>query len=134
MNNPRFPHSLVVKRAKLDVDGDICVDEAGLPIYETLPLTAVRYMDGKPMSENGEYVVDVVESVPFGYRTSSMSTRESGDVIVADFKLACPIFLTELRYDDRIMITDFEHEYEAVLVKKTTFNFGTNVWINEVHN
>lgn len=134
MNNPRFPHSFVVKRAKLDANGDICVDASGLPIYETLPLLAVRYLDGKPMREGGEYVTEEVESIAFGYRTSAMATRESGDVIVSDYKLSCPIFLTELRYDDRVIITDYERKYEAVVVKKTTFNLGTNVWINEVHN
>ena len=53
---------------------------------------------------------------------------------MSDFKLATPMFFTELLYDDIIEITDYDKSYKARLVKKTTFNWGTNIWIDEIRN
>ena len=70
----------------------------------------------------------------FGYRVSSKNTQTAGDVIVSDFKIATPMILTELVAGDILILTDYERTYKGVVVKKTTFNLGTNIWFDESKN
>lgn len=134
--NPRFPHTLVVKRAKLDsTTGEIVLDEYGDPTYEVVNLAVVDTVDGDPIRDaNGAFSTTSQSSINFGYRTNSQNTKAAGDVVMSDFKLATPMFTTELRYDDLIVVTDYDKTYNARLVKKTTFNWGTNLWIDEIRN
>ena len=91
--------------------------------------------DSEPVLDaDGRFVTYIADEVAFGYRTSSQNTSRAGDVVQADFKLACPMFLTELRPDDILVLKDYEREFRAAVVKKTTFNLGTNVWVNEARN
>ena len=125
MFNPRFPHTLRVKRSVVE-GGEPVVDENGNILYDYIPLTAVEMVDEEPVRDaDGAFVT---------YRTASSNTRTAGDVVVADFKIACPMFLTELRYDDILEVSDYDRTYTAKLVKKTTFNLGTNIWFNEIKN
>ena len=134
MFNPRFPHTLRVKRSVVE-GGEPVVDENGNILYDYIPLTAVEMVDEEPVRDaDGDFVTYEVGFINFGYRTASSNTRTAGDVVVADFKIACPMFLTELRYDDILEISDYDRTYTAKLVKKTTFNLGTNIWFNEIKN
>ena len=135
MFNPRFPHKMHVLRARVLPNGDLAYGADGRPIYDRLTLTLVEMSDSEPVRDaDGNFVKYTADEVAFGYRTSSQSTSRAGDVVQADFKLACPMFLTELRPDDVLVLKDYEREFRAVVVKKTTFNLGTNVWVNEARN
>lgn len=134
MFNPRFPHSLVVKRPRF-VNGDIYTNVNGDIIYDTVPLTCVEMFDNEPVRDvDGNFVTFEKDSIEFGYRTSSRSSRTEGDVIVADFRIACPMFLTEIKTDDILELTDYDRTYRGTVIKKTTFNLGTNIWFDEIKN
>jgi hypothetical protein len=44
------------------------------------------------------------------------------------------MFVTPLLPGDLVEITDFDRTYWGEVVKKATFNLGSNIWINEVKN
>lgn len=134
--NPRFPHKLVVKRARR-IDGEIIYDDEGNVTYDIVPLSPCvldnrGYMrfgsDGKPLTS------DATDSIKCGYRTSTRNVSESGDVAVYNITLHTPPFTTELLYDDLLVITDYERTYTARMVRKVTFNWGTNIWFDEIRN
>lgn len=135
MYNPRFPHTLVVKRAERNSSGEIVYDANGDATYSPVTLTIANYANDEPIRlSDGTFSTYTAESIKFGYRTSSQNTKAAGDAVMSDFKLATPMFFTELLYDDIIEITDYDKSYKARLVKKTTFNWGTNIWIDEIRN
>lgn len=126
---------MTIRKARLDENGDIVTDEKGNPIYEVVPIIRVEMFDNEPVLDgNGKFITFKSDSVPFGYRTSSENTRQMGEVVYSDFRLACPMFLNPLEYGTRLTLTDYDRTYDVVVVKKTTFNLGTNVWVNEVQN
>lgn len=134
MFNPRFPHTLTVKRPQV-IGGMPVVDSNGDAVYETVTLTLAEMRDSEPvLNADGGFVTYTAQSVAFGYRTSSRNAQTSGDVIVADFKIACPIVLTEILAGDELVLTDYERTYRGRVVKKTTFNLGTNIWFDEIRN
>ncbi|MCQ2141686.1 MAG: hypothetical protein MJY83_05010 [Bacteroidales bacterium] len=135
MFNPRFPHTLTVLRGRHDAEGNAIFGEDGDPIYEVVPLTMVEMFDEEPLRHpDGSFVTYDASSIPFGYRTDSRSTATRIDVVVSDFKLATPMCLTELYPTDVLVVKDYEREYRGRLVKKTTFNLGTNIWMDEIRN
>ena len=92
-------------------------------------------LDSLPVvMSDGTFATEEVEWMSFGYRTQGRNTKETTDVIVSDYKLATPMFLTHLRVGDRVEVRDYERTYWGEVVKKATFNLGSNVWINEVMN
>lgn len=135
MYNPRFPFTFKAFRARLDENGDPSPDEKGRPVYEPLALEACVMSDWEPVRDSeGNFVTEWVAEMSFGYRTSSESTRASGDVQESDYRLACPMFLTPLLPGDVLEVEDYTRVYRAEVVKQTTFNLGTNVWIKEVNS
>ena len=91
--------------------------------------------DGRPVVlSNGSFDTYPTEWIEFGYRTQGRNTKDTLDVMVSDFNLATPMFLTPLEAGDRVEIKDYEREYWGEGVKKMTFNLGSNIWINEVKN
>ena len=135
MYNPRFPHTLRVIRPKFDVSGVPEVDDNGDVIYEPVQLQLVDMMDGEPMlTLEGEFQTYEADEVNFGYRISTEATRTVTDVIVSDFRVDCPMFLTELKPGDILEIKDYERSYQGKVVKKTTYNLGTVIWYNEIKN
>lgn len=135
MYNPRFPFTFRAFRARLDENGDPSPDDNGRPVYEPLALEACVMSDWEPVRDpDGGFVTEWVDEMPFGYRTSSENTRSQGDVVESDYRLACPMFLTPLSPGDVLEMRDHTREYRAEVVKQTTFNLGTNVWVKEVRN
>ena len=134
-HNPRFPHTLVVKRPR-KVNGEIVTDQVGNPYYDVVRLAKVATVDGWMVRDSdGNPVVDsYVDSIPCGYRTDTRSVAEAGDVVVANISLHTPPFITPLLYDDVLEITDYDRTYKARLVRKQTVNWGCNIWFDERGN
>lgn len=131
--NDRFPHSFHILRPRKS-NGRLVMDDEGNPIYDTLPLSKVRMLDGDPIKRNGSFVTDEVMELSFGYRTSTKSARDTIDVVVTEFKIATPMFTTELLTGDVIVLQDYDRAYKGDVVKKMSFNWGTNIWFNENRN
>ena len=108
-------------------------DSDGDPIYDIVSLKAVVMVDSRPVVlSDGSFDTYLTEWLEFGYRTQGKNTKDTTDVMVSDFKLATPMFLTPLETGDRVEVKDYERTYWADVVKKQTFNLGSNIWINEV--
>lgn len=135
MFNPRFPHTLRVWRSRKDDHGEPMTDADGNAIYDIVNLKAVVMIDDAPLLlSDGSFDTELVETINFGYRTQGKNTKETTEVQVSDFKLATPMFITHLEPGDRVEIWDYERTYWGEVVKKMTFNLGSNIWINEVRN
>lgn len=135
MFNPRFPHSLRIWRFRKDAYGTPMTTEEGEPVLDVVSLDVVVMIDGRPLmdSDNG-FATESAEWLDFGYRTEGRNTKDTLDVVVSDFKLATPMFLTPLEVGDRVEVKDYDRTYWAEVVKKHTTNLGSNIWINEVKN
>lgn len=135
MYNPQFPFSLRVLRSGVDAHGDPITDDEGNPTEEVVKLTAVVMADHQPTFDaEGNFITEEVESIAFGYRQSSMNTMRAGDVIVSDYKISCPLFLTPLNPGDVLELTDYEKTFRGVVVKKDSFNLGTLIWFDRIKN
>ena len=135
MFNPRFPHKLRVWRSRKDENGMIVTTDEGDEILDVVMLSKVRMIDNRPMTlADGSFETEPTEWIEFGYRTEGKGTRDTSDVMVSDFTLATPMFITPLRADDKVEIIDYDRTYWGEVVKKHTFNLGSNIWINEVKN
>jgi hypothetical protein len=132
MFNPRFPHTLRVWRARKDSFGEPETDADGEPIYDIVMLAKVITEDGMPVIGEGGFETEEVEFLPFGYRNQGKDTRDTSEVEVSDHKLATPMFVTPLDSSDRIELTDFDRTYWCEVVRKATYNLGSNIWVNEV--
>lgn len=133
MFNPRFPHTFTAWRSRLDSNSDPLTDDAGNPVVDRVRFDLCELRDYEPVRDaNGNFVTyDGGYAMPFGYRTSSENTRKQADVQQGSIRLACPMFLTELKSGDRLLLTDYNRQYWVTVVKQTTFNLGTNVWVTE---
>ncbi len=110
-------------------------DDKGEAVLEIVQLNKVVMVDYQPVvCPTGGFETDLVDSIEFGYRTQGKNTKDSVDVNVSDYKLATPMFITPLQPGDLVEITDYDRTYWGEVVKKATFNLGSNIWINEVKN
>ena len=136
MYNPRFPHKLKVWRGSLDSLGNPVTDANGNPTYTLVPLSLVYTIDGEPQRDaNGNLVIArTVNEIAFGYRTETRNTQIAGDVATSDFKLACPMFTTFLKFGDILEMTDYDRTYKCSVIKKTDANWGSNIYCNEIRN
>ena len=135
MFNPRFPHSLRVWRSRKDADGTPVTTEEGDPVLDVVMLDAVAMIDGRPLhTYEGGFETEPTEWISFGYRTQGKDTKDTLDVVVSDYKLATPMFITSLEVGDRVEVKDYDRTFWAEVIKKQTFNLGSNIWINEVKN
>lgn len=135
MYNPRFPHILRVWRSRKDDNGMPKTDANGNPLMDIVNLKVAVLVNEAPVYRpDGSVETELTEWVNFGYRTDGKNTRDTVDVNVSDFKLATPLLLTYIEPGDRVEIKDYERTYWGEVVKKATFNLGSNIWINEVKN
>lgn len=136
MYNPRWPHTLVAWRDSLDENGLPVTDEEGNPTGESVVFEVVRYGTGYAPRKRacGCFETERTEKLPWGYRTSTGGIRDSGEVFQADYKISCPMIMTPLEYGVRLRLTDYTHTFEAVVKKATTYNWGTNLWIDKIGN
>lgn len=135
MFNPRFPHTLSIKRAVVDSSGMPVCDYDGTATYEQLELVKPVYFDGNVVRDDmGEICTEIVSEIEFGHRTNSMNTSTNGDVVVAQYVLHTPLLMTELKYGDIAVITDNDGTWEGTIVGKKNFNWGSNIFVNNVEN
>jgi len=137
MYNPRWPHKFTIIADALDENGLPVTDENGDPVAGTaIPIEVIRY-DGQwnpTFAPDGTFATDSVTEIPWGYRTATGGIKESGDVIVADYKISCPMLLTDIPTGTEIIMTDYIHTFRAKVIKQTTYNWGTNLWVDNVKN
>lgn len=110
--NPRFPHTLIVRRAKTDDYGRPMTDETGDELFEV-----------------------VLESV-CGLRDMVRGLDIDADVVKADYKLALPKHSCVIRKGDLVRFT---HSHtgevkEGRVEESKVFNLGANIWFNENGN
>lgn len=135
MFNPRFPHTLRVWRNRKNDYGDPITDADGNPVQDIVRLKKVVMVDEQPIvRSDGSFDTEMVDTIDFGYRTQGKNTRDTVDVQVSDYKLATPMFVTPLEPGDKVEIWDYDRSYWGEVVKKATFNLGSNIWVNEVKN
>lgn len=149
--NPRFPYKLKVLRAEFDENGEPVFDGNGNSVYHGLAFDVVEYESHLPKmmayeimplpdssadteAQEGVYVPETKQctEIPFGYRQQTANALVSGDVIMAEMKIACPMIIGEIATKDILELTDRDRTYRAEVVKKINTNFGTNIWFNEV--
>ena len=136
MHNPRWPHTLTAYRETLDSDGLPVTDENGEPEAAIITFDVARYTSGyNPVRDSsGRFATDKVTELPWGYRTSTGGIRDAGDVFKADYKISCPMILTPLEEGVRLRLTDYTHTFYGVVKKATTYNWGTNIWLDNPGN
>lgn len=136
MYNPRWPHTLTAYRESLDENGRPVTDSNGDPVEEPVEFEVVKYGSGfNPMKgSDGRFLTETKTELQWGYRTSTGGIRDSGEVFQADYKISCPMITTPLEYGVRLRLTDYTRTFEAVVKKATTYNWGTNLWIDKIGN
>ena len=136
MYNPRWPHTFRVVVESLDSNGRPVTDANGDPVVGSMQLEKIVYDSGWNPTRNpdGSFVTEMVTDMPWGYRTSTGGLHTSGDVIVADYKVSVPMMLTELPSGTILQMTDYTHTFRAKLLKMTTYNWGTNMWLDNIKN
>lgn len=135
MFNPRFPHILRVWRSRKDDNGTTVTNDEGDEILDVVMLSKVIMIDHQPLVlPDGSFETSPTEWMEFGYRTGGKNTKDTSDVMVSDYELATPMFVTALKAGDKVEIKDFDRVYWGEVVKKQTFNLGSNIWVNEVKN
>ena len=135
MYNPRWPHTFTAYRDSLDENGLPVTDETGNPVETPIQIDIVQYDSGfNPVRGVAGFVTKSSTSVPWGYRTSTGGIKDSGTVFQADYKISCPMLMTTLEEGVRLRLTDYVHSFNAVVKKSTTYNWGTNIWIDHIGN
>ena len=136
MYNPRWPHTFSVVGESLDTNGLPIVDEYGDPTTSVVSVNVAEYDPqwNPRFNVDGTIATKSVTDVPWGYRTSTGGIKASGDVIVADYKISCPMLLTDLPTGTVLTMTDSVKTFRVKVVKMTTYNWGTNLWVDNVLN
>lgn len=129
----------ITSRYLVDADGKRLTDVNGK--YLTVPggpmqlKRVVCDQHGNPtFHSDGTFVYEIVEELPCSYRTSTGGMKDSGDVFVSDFKMSTPMLLTHLEEGTMVAVIDKTHAFMAVVKKMTTYNWGTNIWIDRMGN
>lgn len=120
---------------KTDSHGEPVTDDEGNPIESDAEIVCAVIRDNIPQKDaDGNFLTEVKTSLKFGYRTSTGNSKTSGDVTVCDSKIACPMFFTPMPTGSVLELTDYSRTYRATVVKQTTYNLGSNIWIDEIKN
>ncbi len=136
MYNPRWPHTFRVVVESVDSNGLPVTDANGDPVVGSMQVEKIVYDSGWNPTRNpdGSFVTEMVTDMPWGYRTSTGGLKTAGEVIVADYKVSTPMMLTELPTGTILQMTDYTHTFRAKLLKMTTYNWGTNMWLDNIKN
>lgn len=136
MYNPRWPHTLTIYTQSLDERGLPVTDTNGDPVNTAVTLQKVKY-DSRwnPIrSAAGGFQTEEVTELPWGYRTSTGGIRDSGEVFAADYKISTPMIVTHIPEGTLVRLTDYDKTFTAIVKKQTTYNWGTNIWLDAPGN
>ena len=136
MYNPRWPHTLRCFRASFDERGIPRFDADGKQVMTAFVFKTVVYDSrwNPRFHADGSFVTEDAEILRWGYRTATGGIQDSGQVFHTDFKISCPMFLTPLEEGDVLELTDYTHTFTAVVKKCTTYNWGSNIWLDRPGN
>lgn len=136
MYNPRWPHTFTILDESLDANGMPVTDENGNPVYGKKQVERIVYdQNWNPRrNSDGTFQTEFVEDVPWGFRTSTGGMKTSGEVWVADYKISCPMLLTDIPSGTILVMTDYVRTFRVKVVKMTTYNWGTNLWVDNIKN
>ena len=136
MYNPRWPYTFTVVGESLDENGMPVVDENGEPVVSAMTIKKVIYDPqwNPSRSADGSFATEDVIVVPWGYRTATGGLKTSGEVIVADYKISCPMLLTDIPTGTILSMTDAVKTFRVKVIKMTTYNWGTNLWVDNILN
>lgn len=138
--NPRFPHTLRVLRPELDEYGQPRLDENGDAIFHTMSIHKVVTIDDgdggwEPVLRlDGSFETEIVDTIAWGYRTSTGGFHDSGEVAEANYKIATQPFTDHLYTGDVLEMTDYDRTFRVEVLKKTSYNWGANIWMKDVKN
>ena len=136
MYNPRWPFVFSIVGESLDEHGLPVTDADGNPVTHAESVEVAEY-DGawNPRRRpDGSFVTNPVTEIPWGYRTSTGGMKQSGGVMVADYKISCPMLLTDIPAGTVLMMTDSVKTFRVKVIKMTTYNWGTNLWVDNILN
>ena len=136
MYNPRWPYTFVIVQESLDENGLPVTDDNGDPVETTMAVEKIIYDSrwNPSRAANGQFRTEQVCEVPWGYRTSTGGMKTSGEVIVADYKISCPMLLTDIPTGTVLLMTDAVQTFRVKVIKMTTYNWGTNLWVDNIKN
>ena len=136
MYNPRWPYTFTVIGESLDANGMPVVDKNGDPVVSAMTIKKVIYDPqwNPSRSADGSFATEDVTAVPWGYRTATGGLKTSGEVIVADYKISCPMLLTDIPTGTILSMTDAVKTFRVKVIKMTTYNWGTNLWVDNILN
>lgn len=136
MYNPRWPFTFVIVQEALDENGLPVTNEEGDPVETAMAVERCVYDSGwNPIRySDGSFRTELITEIPWGYRTATGGLKTSGDVIVADYKISCPKLLTDIPTGTVLLLTDDVHTFRVVVLKMTTYNWGTDLWVDNVKN
>lgn len=136
MYNPRWPHTFTIVEEQLDQDGLPVTNANGKPITTSKQIEMIEYdPQWNPRKRSdGSFQTKLITKVPWGYRTSTGGMRTSGEVWVADYKISCPMLLTDIPSGTVLIMKDYARTFRVKVVKMTTYNWGTNLWIDNIKN
>ena len=136
MYNPRWPHTFSVYTQSLDARGLPVTDDEGNPVDTKMTLKQVAYDSqwNPRRNPDGTFKYTEVTDMPWGYRTATGGIKDSGDIFKADYKISCPMMLSHLPEGTVIVLTDYDNTFHAVVKKQTTYNWGTNIWLDDPGN
>lgn len=136
MFNPRWPHTFTVLSESLDENGLPVTDGQGNPVLGAMQIEKIMYDPqwNPRRNADGSFVTEAVTDVPWGYRTATGGMKTSGEVWVADYKISCPMLLTDLPSGTVLVMNDYVHSFRVKVVKMTTYNWGTNLWVDNIKN
>lgn len=136
MYNPRWPHTLSIFTQSLDERGLPVTDENGDPVNTAMTLQKVVYDSrwNPTRAADGGFRTEDVTELPWGYRTSTGGIRDSGEVFAADYKISTPMIVTHIPEGTLVTLTDYDKTFTAIVKKQTTYNWGTNIWLDAPGN
>lgn len=136
MFNPRWPHTLTIYEESLDSKGIPVTDDDGNPVVSAKTLLQVVYDSrwNPTKTASGAFMTTEVTELPWGYRTATGGIKDSGDVFKADYKISTPMILNHIPEGTIVTMTDYDHTFRAVVKKQTTYNWGTNIWLDAAGN
>lgn len=136
MYNPRWPHTFRILEEKLDENGLPITNTEGKPITgeKEIYVTVYDPQWNPARNSDGSFQAKAMTEIPWGYRTSTGGMRTSGEVWVADYKISCPMLLTDIPSGTVLIMSDYTKTFRVKVVKMTTYNWGTNLWVDNVMN